>query len=72
MPRIAQTDYHVPNSNIVIEKGTTVHIPVHALHHDPEYFHQPDRFDPKRFEIVERKTWFGFGDGPRNWYVYAF
>lgn len=77
MPRIAQTDYNVPNSDIVIEKGTTVFIPVHAIHNDPEYYPNPDRFDPSRFEAEEMKkrntmTWLGFGGGPRRWYVDAY
>lgn len=76
MPRITQADYRVPDSNIVIEKGTTVIVPVHAIHNDPEYYPEPEKFNPDRFKIEEMKkrdsmTWLGFGGGPRGWYVCA-
>lgn len=74
MPRKAQNDYHVPNSNIVIAKNMTVLMPVHAIHHDPEYYPDPEKFDPDRFETEEKRkrdpmTWLGFGEGRRKWYV---
>lgn len=74
MPRVTENDYPVPNTNIIIEKGTTVQIPVHAIHHDPEYYADPETFNPDRFKNDEKKkrdsmTWLGFGVGPRNWCV---
>lgn len=46
-------DFKVPNSKIILEKGTMVIIPVYAFHHDPEYFPDPDKFDPERFSNAE-------------------
>ena len=64
-------NYQLPNSDIVIEKDVNVIIPVYGLHHDPEYFPEPDDFDPERFSDQlkrERKAccYLPFGDGPRN------
>jgi cytochrome P450 family 6 len=46
-------EYTFPNTNITIPKGTTVHIPAYAFHHDEEYFPEPHRFDPERFSQTE-------------------
>ncbi len=69
--RITTKDYKVPNSNQILQKGTKVWIPVHAIHHDEEYYPNPQKFDPDRFsadEIGKRDniTFLSFGDGPRN------
>lgn len=65
--RIAVEDYHVPGTNKIFQKGTPVIIPVYAIHHDPEYFADPDEFEPERFAADEaKKRTLAFGLGPRN------
>lgn len=69
--RETSADYTVPNTNITLKKGTKVLIPVHAIHHDPEYYQNPDVFDPDRFspEMTSKRNpclFLPFGSGPRN------
>lgn len=69
--RRAKNDYPIHGTDVVIQGGTTVIIPVNAIHHDPEYYPDPERFDPDRFEREAKKNrdpmkWLAFGAGPRN------
>ena len=64
-------DYQVPDSKVIIEKGKTVMISVYSIHHDPEYYPDPEKYDPDRFsqeEIDKRHpySFLPFGAGPRN------
>lgn len=68
--RKCDKDYPVPGTDVVIEKGTPVFIPVYGLHHDPEYYPNPEKFDPERFSAENKKqilpfTYMPFGEGPR-------
>lgn len=52
-------------------KGTFVIVPAVAFHNDPEYFPDPDKFDPERFNEENKSTrhsfaFLPFGEGPRN------
>ncbi len=64
-------DFHVDGSGGgKIERDQVVVIPIYGLHHDPEYFRDPERFIPERFGGEERKrqvpyTYLPFGAGPR-------
>uniref|UniRef100_A0A0A9YBQ3 Cytochrome P450 6k1 n=1 Tax=Lygus hesperus TaxID=30085 RepID=A0A0A9YBQ3_LYGHE len=58
-------------SDVLVEEGTPVILPMYSLHNDPEYFPDPDRFDPERFTKENRATrpqfcFFPFGGGPRS------
>nr|AFM73688.1 cytochrome P450 CYP6Z8 [Aedes aegypti] len=62
--------YAVPNSNIVLKKGTQVVIPLLAYGMDEKYFPEPDRYLPERFDKstknYDEKAFYPFGEGPRN------
>ncbi|XP_053680064.1 uncharacterized protein LOC128730995 [Anopheles nili] len=68
--RAPESDYTIPGTQHVIPKGTMVQIPIYALHHDPDYFPEPERFNPDRFrpEVVKERpayVYMPFGEGPR-------
>ncbi|RZC38867.1 p450 domain containing protein, partial [Asbolus verrucosus] len=55
---------------VVIEKGTTIILPLYGLHHDPQYFENPETFTPERFvgankENLTKYAFLPFGEGPR-------
>ncbi|XP_044255034.1 cytochrome P450 6A1-like [Tribolium madens] len=70
LTRRCNKDYTIPNTSITLKQGTAVGIPVLALHTDPDYYSNPEKFDPEHFseENVKARpnfTWLPFGDGPR-------
>ena len=71
LERKCTKEYHIPNSNITIPEGMYVQIPVLGIHLDPEFWEQPEEFNPERF-MPENKneikpfTYMPFGLGPRN------
>ncbi|XP_014487205.1 PREDICTED: cytochrome P450 6l1-like [Dinoponera quadriceps] len=61
--------YQMPNSNLLIEKGTRIFISLLGIHYDPQYFPDPEKFDPKRFSQGSRSNiptyaYMPFGKGP--------
>ncbi|EFA02825.1 cytochrome P450 6a2 [Tribolium castaneum] len=70
LQRQCNKDYIVPETNIRIPKGVDVAITILALHRDPEFYPNPEVFDPERFNEENKNartpfTWLPFGDGPR-------
>jgi len=69
--RIVTQPYTIPDTTAELEKGVRVIIPIYAIHHDPCYYPEPDRFDPERFSDEAKSsrphfTFLPFGEGPRN------
>jgi cytochrome P450 family 6 len=74
LERMTINDYKLPpsasNDNAKLQRGIGVYIPVYGIHHDPEYYPEPERFDPERFtaENIRNRpqcTYLPFGEGPR-------
>lgn len=70
LPRSCTKTYTIPGTDITIEKGTPVTIPVLGLQMDPDYFPDPEKFIPERFNAENKSkikdfTYLPFGEGPR-------
>ena len=63
--------YFLGDTGLTIKKGMSIQIPIHAIHHCPDFYPSPNRFDPERFLPENRDklipyTYLPFGAGPRN------
>jgi len=64
-------EYHVPGSDLKLEQDCTISVPVNGLHHDPQFFPDPETFNPDRFSEdnkhnIQPFTYMPFGSGPRH------
>jgi cytochrome P450 family 6 len=68
------SDYELPspsgNGTITLPAGTGVFVSVLGIQHDPQYFPQPEIFDPQRFTEENKRsrpkyTYIPFGEGLR-------
>jgi cytochrome P450 len=69
LPRVCTENYIIPGTEVLIQKDTTVMIPVHAIQNDPKYFPDPQTFNPDRFgeeHSANQNLFLSFGDGPRH------
>lgn len=69
--RVCTTSFQMPGTNFIVRKGWLVSVPIAAIQKDPEYFENPDIFNPERFSgqnkfNTQRGGYFAFGDGPRH------
>lgn len=63
-------EIEVDGLKLTIPKGMGVIIPFHAIHHDPDNFEDPEKFDPERFmpenkHNIKSCAFIPFGSGPR-------
>ncbi|XP_072763800.1 cytochrome P450 9e2-like [Anoplolepis gracilipes] len=76
LDRLCLKDFELPSTlpgkkPFIIKKGYGIWIPVYGLHHDPQYFEEPEKFNPERFRGEQKKNslncgaYLPFGLGPR-------
>lgn len=70
LDRECNSDFTIPGTDILINKGTLVYIPLLGLHFDEKYFPEPHKYNPERFAdnsmINEDGLYYlPFGEGPR-------
>lgn len=63
-------DYKIPNSDVIIDKGTAIIIPVKNIHYNEDIYKDPEKFDPERFNSENKGkrhlyAHLPFGEGPR-------
>jgi len=56
---------------ITLKKGVLFVVPIYSLHHNPDFYPDPEAFDPERFSPENKAkrnpfTYLPFGSGPRN------
>uniref|UniRef100_A0A1I8MXQ5 Uncharacterized protein n=1 Tax=Musca domestica TaxID=7370 RepID=A0A1I8MXQ5_MUSDO len=70
--RVCRRPFTLPGKpGLTVEPSVHIIIPVYAIHHDPEYYPQPEVFRPERFAPNEKgqrhpMTYLPFGAGPRT------
>ncbi|KMQ85974.1 cytochrome p450 9e2-like protein [Lasius niger] len=74
--RLCTKNYELPPAqpgykSVIVESNSVMMIPVYALHHDPKYYPNPNKFDPERFSEENKDnivpyTYLPFGHGPRK------
>ncbi|KAI2810603.1 hypothetical protein BLOT_001766 [Blomia tropicalis] len=67
----SEQGYYIPECNYKLSKGDGLQFPVYAIHHCPEFYPEPDQFNPDRFmgdnrNLIQPYTYLPFGGGPRN------
>lgn len=67
--RVTTDNYEL--NGVPLPKDLMVEISTHTVHHDPEYYPNPEQFNPDRFmpenkHLLVPYTYLTFGAGPRN------
>lgn len=47
--RVCKMNYKVPGTHVILDTGTVVILPFQAIYCDPEYYPNPENYDPKSF-----------------------
>nr|XP_018916754.1 PREDICTED: cytochrome P450 6k1-like [Bemisia tabaci] len=71
LTRVCTENLTLPGTDYTFKKGERIIVDPYSIHRDPEYFENPDTFDPDRFSPENRDSksidaFLGFGKGPRK------
>lgn len=71
LERTCTTEYRDPETGLFVPKNGIVCIPINAIHHDPKYYTNPEKFNPENFSPANKAkrspySFLPFGMGPRN------
>ncbi|XP_065370110.1 cytochrome P450 6a8-like [Calliphora vicina] len=70
--RVCRSSYTLDGPEpLNIQPGVQIIIPVYAIHHDPDYYPEPEKFQPERFSAEFKHdrhamSYLPFGAGPRT------
>ena len=67
--RKAREDFYV--NGVSVPPAVEIMVPVYAIHHNPNFWDDPEKFDPERFSLEAKSNrhsciYLPFGNGPRN------
>ncbi|KAF5308636.1 hypothetical protein FQR65_LT06097 [Abscondita terminalis] len=72
LAKVCTKDFKLPSPyygdeshTVEIKKGLPIFIPTYAVHRDPKYYINPEKFMPERFLDDNKNPFWSFGDGPR-------
>lgn len=68
--RICVKDYNIPGMDLTLKTGNRIQVSIAGIHHDPDYYPDPEKFDPERFTEENKSkrppfSFLAFGEGPR-------
>uniref|UniRef100_T1J9R0 Cytochrome P450 n=1 Tax=Strigamia maritima TaxID=126957 RepID=T1J9R0_STRMM len=71
LDRVCEEEGYKLNEGVSLRKGMQIAVPVYAIHHNPEFYPNPNVFNPERFSPEMKAdrnpfTYLPFGEGPRN------
>ncbi|GLG98658.1 Cytochrome P450 6j1, partial [Gryllus bimaculatus] len=69
--RTSTSKYTLPGTNVTLEKGSRIILPMYGFHMDPDFHRNPKIFDPDRFSEENKRnipnySFMPFSEGPRN------
>lgn len=68
--RKSRQEYTIPGTEVTIDKGVAVIMPIQAMQNDERFFDNPKEFRPERFhpdnmDQVNKYVYMPFAEGPR-------